>query len=316
MKNGLDIAEQYYHVHGVPMIERNFGEYRDRIAAGLVGDGSECFGFDDSLSRDHDWGPCFCLWLSKDVYEKIGPALQQEYERLPKEFAGIPARGESVWGGGRVGVFEIGAFYRQFIGRDDVPDTIDAWRKLPESNLAVCTNGRVFSDPAGEFTAVRNGLLAFYPQDVRLKKIASRCMTAAQSGQYNYLRCIRRGEYVAAQYAETAFIRDIISLVFLLNKRYRPFYKWMHRSLAELPVLGGRIHDMLHELVTVHQHVRGEDVHWRKIDLIEDIARQIIGEFRSMGLSCSESNFLLDHGPEIAERIEDPGLRNENVWVE
>jgi len=179
MKNGLDIAEQYYHAHGAPMIERNFGEYRDGIAAGLVGDGSECFGFDDSLSRDHDWGPSFCLWLSKDVYEEIGPALQREYERLPKEFAGIPARGESVWGGGRVGVFEIGAFYRQFIGRDDVPDTIDAWRKLPESNLAVCTNGRVFSDPAGEFTAVRNGLLAFYPQDVRLKKIASRCMTAA-----------------------------------------------------------------------------------------------------------------------------------------
>jgi hypothetical protein len=313
---GLDIAERYFRVHGAPMIERKFSDYTDRIAAGLVGDGSECFGFDDSLSRDHDWGPSFCLWLAKADFEKIGRALQEEYDGLPKNFAGLPVRTVSPWGAGRVGVFETGAFYRQFIGRERVPDTYSAWRMIPETNLAVCTNGRVFTDPLGEFTGVRNGLLAFYPEDVRLKKIASRCMSAAQSGQYNYLRCTRRGEYVAAQYAETKFIGDVISLVFLLNKRYKPFYKWMHRSLANLPILGSRIHDALHDLVTVHHNARGEDVYWKKIDLMEDVSRQIVDEFRSQGLSGSESIFLLDHGPEIIERIQDPELRKMNVWVE
>ena len=314
--NGLAIAEQYFQTCGVPMIEQGFSAYRDRIAAGLVGDGSECYGFDDAISRDHDWGPAFCLWLTKEDFDDIGHSLQQEYEKLPEEFAGIPARSESQWGTGRVGVFEIGAFYSQFIGREDLPGTDDQWRVLPETNLAVSTNGAVFCDPLGEFTRIRNGLLAFYPEDVRLKKIASRCMSAAQSGQYNYLRCIRRGEYVAAQYAETKFVSDVISIVFLLNKRYKPFYKWMHRSLAGLPLLGMQLHDMIHKLVTMHEHARGEAIYWRRVDLIEEISRQIINEFRTQGLSDSESTFLLDHGPQIIRRIQSPKLRNASVWVE
>jgi hypothetical protein len=54
--------------------------YRDRIAAGLVREGSECFGFDDELSRDHDRGPGFCLWLTADDYIEVGTELQRSYE--------------------------------------------------------------------------------------------------------------------------------------------------------------------------------------------------------------------------------------------
>ncbi len=33
-------------------------------------EGSERFGFDDVYSRDHDFGPGFCMWITEDVYEK------------------------------------------------------------------------------------------------------------------------------------------------------------------------------------------------------------------------------------------------------
>ena len=44
------------------------------------------------------------------------------------------------------------------------------------------------------------------------------------------------------------FIINTISMVFLLNKRYMPYYKWMHRAMYSLPVLGSEVGDLLKEL--------------------------------------------------------------------
>jgi hypothetical protein len=313
---GLELSESYFLRFGRPMIEEKFPGYRQRIAAGLVGDGSECFGFDDEISRDHDWGPAFCLWLTEEDYGKIGASLQGEVDRLPREFQGFEARRGSPWGGGRTGVFEIGRFYGRFLGVGHVPASLREWRAIPESHMAAATNGRVFTDPLGEFSAFRNQLKAFYPEDVRLKKIASRCMTMAQSGQYNYLRCIRRGEYVAAELAEAQFITDSISIVFLLNRQYMPFYKWAHRAMDGLPLIGESMYRLLLRIVTAHEVQPAETPSERKAGLMEEVCRAVIGELRRQGLSDSGSDFLLDHGPVVRDKIQDQGLRDIDVWVE
>lgn len=313
---GLELSEKYYTEVGAPMIEDKFPTYKHRIAAGLVGDGSECFGFDDELSRDHDWGPSFCVWLDKQDFQAIGRSLQSEISRLPAEFDGFKARTESAWGGGRTGVFEIGQFYKRFIGFDHVPATLLEWRAILEGNLAVATNGKVFTDPLGEFTAFRNSLKEFYPEDIRLKKIASRCMTIAQAGQYNYMRCTKRGEHVAAQWTETKFISDTISMVFLLNRQYRPFFKWMHRAMKDLVILGEPIHQLLADMVTIHEDDICQTMCERKISLIEETCRLIVSELRRQGLSNSSSDFLLDHGPIVQSKIKDPQIRGMDVWAE
>ncbi len=298
------------------MLQEKFPAYRERIAAGLVGDGSECFGYDDEISRDHDWGPAFCLWLTKEDYGAIGASLQSEVNKLPREFAGIKAREESTWGSGRTGVFEIGEFYKRFIGFDHVPETLREWQVIPEEYLAAVTNGKVFTDPFGEFTAFRDKLKAFYPDDVRVKKIASRCMTIAQAGQYNYMRCVRRGEYVAARLSEARFINDAISMIFLLNRQYKPFYKWMHRAMKQLPVLGDIIYGLFSELVAVSGYGTEKSDYARKNNIIEEICGCIIGELKRQQLSDSKSDFLLDHGPAVQTKIKDTRMRDMNVWVE
>ncbi len=312
---GLEISEQYFFEVCMPMIEEKFSVYRERIAAGLVGDGSECFGFDDEISRDHDWGPAFCVWLTKTDYETFGPALTDEINRLPREFAGIAPRKESVWGFGRTGVFETRAFYKRFIGFDHVPKDLQEWQAIPEENLAAATNGRVFRDPVGEFTAFREGLKEFYPEDVRLKKIAARCMGMAQSGQYNYTRCVRRGEYVAARFAEAQFLSDTISMIFLLNRQYKPFYKWMHRSMIQLPILGPQMHTLLSDLVSDKREEPQGAIYDIKGSLMEKACRYVIDELVRQRLSDSESDFLLDHGPVVQARIKDTRIREMNVWV-
>jgi hypothetical protein len=182
------------------------------------------------------------------------------------------------------------------------------WLYIPENSLAACTNGKVFFDPCGEFTRWREARLRFYPEDVRLKKMASRCMTIAQSGQYNFKRSVRRGEFVAARYAETKFCADVISLIFLLNKTYTPFYKWMHRALLPLPILGGMIYEKINTLVLSTDNDE-------KINIIEEICAAIIEVFKQQRLSDSSSDFLLDHGPQIQAKIKDRALRERNVWI-
>lgn len=41
---GLEISKAYYEEFGVPMIKEQFPELEPKIAVGLIGSGSECFG--------------------------------------------------------------------------------------------------------------------------------------------------------------------------------------------------------------------------------------------------------------------------------
>ena len=48
---GLKLARAYWNEYGKPLIAERYPEYQGRIATGLVGHGSECYGFDDELDR-------------------------------------------------------------------------------------------------------------------------------------------------------------------------------------------------------------------------------------------------------------------------
>ncbi|WP_266218225.1 DUF4037 domain-containing protein [Paraliomyxa miuraensis] len=305
---GLELAERFFAQVGAPMITARFPALDRRLAVGLVGHGSECYGFDDETSRDHDWGPSFCVWLTRRDHRTHGQALREAIDALPRSFAGFD-RTHSAWGSNRVGVFEIGDFYRSLIGLARPPRTLGQWRSIHEESLAMATNGRVFVDRLGSFTRFRQALLAFYPEDVRRKKIAARCMAMAQSGQYNFMRSIHRGERVAARMAESCFIGESVSMVFLLNRVYKPYYKWMHRALRNLPIAGPTSYQLLRDLVSARGHEA-------KHALMEAACQVVIAELRRQGLTDSSSDSLMDHGPEVQAGIEDPTLRAVNVWLE
>lgn len=304
---GLTLSEEYYRAFGAQMIAEKFPAYRGRIAIGLVGLGSECFGFDDAVSRDHDWGPGFCMWLEREDYEKIGASLQQAFEALPQNFMGFE-RKKSNWGDGRIGVWHTGAFYASFIGLPHAPDRLDKWLGIPEANLAACTNGRVFTDPLGAFSAIRQALESHYPEDIRIKKIAARCMGAAQAGQYNYARCLQRNAVYPAYYALMRFCEDALHLVFLLNRRYMPFYKWACKAAESLPVRGAFMARAVERLIG------GPEASRSKVDDIETICAALIETLQTQGLSDSRSDFLLDHGPRVHSLIRDEGVKRLDMW--
>lgn len=316
---GIELSSLYYATYGKNMIREKFPDYEKRIAVGLVGQGSECFMYDDILSTDHDFGPGFCMWLTDEDYAAIGEELSDMYDTLPKEFLGFK-RMETKRAGARVGVFRIGDFYENFIGSPDVPATNTQWLRIPERLLATATNGKVFRDDLGEFSRIRNALLKFYPEDVRIKKIAARAAIMAQSGQYNYSRCMKREDDVAASLALSEFVSSTMSMIYLLNKRYAPYYKWLHRGLSELPKLseaGG----MLKELVDMPSQsanwknldeitfIYGVNFKDSKVEMIEKICSMVLKELVNQGLANDGDAFLELHVDEIIEKISDMKLR-------
>lgn len=345
---GIELSERFYEEYGREMIAAQFADYEGVIAAGIAGEGSDCFGYDDAVSQDHDFEAGFCLWIPDRLEHELEFKLSRAYNRLPGEFLGVKRAEASFLGGNRRGVQLIGDFYSRFTGRPGVPESLTEWLYTPEYSLACAVNGKVFRDDLGEFSRIREELSAGYPEDVRKKKIAARAALMAQSGQYNYERCLRHGENGAAALALGEFVRNGLSMIFLLNNRYMPFYKWAFKAARALPklaqtaallesLLTGKPESLLsgepESLLTGKPEpplagvpeppLAGEPEsdagagkklgEKEKKARIEAVCGDIIAELRAQDLTDGSWDYLEPHAFEVMERIRDSGLRNIHV---
>lgn len=304
---GLEEARKFYEEAGAEMISRNFGDFENRIAVGLVGHGSECFGFDDQTSRDHDFETGFCLWLTKEDEEKIGFRLMRAYDKLVKSVNG--ERADRVVENGFQGVFVTGDFYRRYTGCDGAPKTWQDWLYTNSAYFAEATNGGVFRDDLGEFTKIRNEILHGMPEDVRIKKIGSCALKAAQSGQYNYARCLAHGEEGAAMLALCEFVTNAIELAFLLNRKHCPYYKWALRSMDGLEKFA-ELKQPLEYLLTADNDKAGQSV---KKAIVEDISLALANEINAQFDLGVEGGFLEPYAYAIQKRIKNSDIRNLHI---
>lgn len=296
---GLELAEKLYNETIRAAIAEEFPEYESRIAVGLAGPGSECFGYDDEISQDHDFAPRLCLWLTEADARAVGQRLQSRYEAWTAEFAPVTDMARD-----RSGAIAIGDFYRRFTGGPGVPADAIGWLRVPEHLLAAATNGKVFRDDLGEFSAIREQLLAGYPPDVKRKRLAARLFAMGQAGQYNLPRSIKRGDAMAARFAETEFLRAALEAVCILNNRYAPYYKWLWRAASELPVCAGAATLCAGLLETPDAE---------KTAAVERICVLVADELRREWLSAETDDFLVTQAFAVQRGIEDARLRSIDV---
>lgn len=245
---GLELARRYCDEVVLPAYRRHAPAEVEQLAFGLAGPGSECFGFDDEYSQDHDWGPRVCIWVSSSLHQKAGGRLQRIYDELDGTVAGYGPAQRLDRTAPRDGVIAIPVFLRTWLGTDSLPAGTAQWLPLPEQGLALCTNGAVFHDGPGEFTVARERLGAFYPRDIVLKKLASRCRAIGRIGQYDLWRGLQRGDPVLTTLQVATLCREIASVPYHLHGRYRPFDKWLFRGLRELSEEAKRLYSMLREI--------------------------------------------------------------------
>ncbi|MBR5619401.1 MAG: DUF4037 domain-containing protein [Clostridia bacterium] len=308
--NGLELARAFYTQYGEAKLREQYPHLADKIAVGLCGSGSECFGFDDDVSRDHAFEPGFCLFLPDEsvIDRRDAFQLERAYAKLPKAFGGLERSLVQPVGGSRHGVLRTAEFFSEKAGTADGVLTIEQWFRTPEYALAEAVNGEIFCDPYGEVTAIRQRL-SDMPRDVRLKKLAGHLLLMAQSGQYNYARCLAHGEKAAAQLAANAFVQSAMAVVFLLNGRYMPFYKWSFRAMRSLPELS-ELADTMECLLTTDNDEPMDSV---KQELIEDTASAVIDVLQARALTEAVCTDLEKHAYSVNDRIEDASVRNLHI---
>lgn len=307
---GIELSELFYREYGEPMLKERFAEYLPFIAVGLTGCGSERFGYDDCISCDHDFEAGFCVFLPDEslVDRKTEFALERAYSKLPCEFMGVKRAQISAVGGNRYGIMRISDFLLEKTGSPDGELSLKQWLFTPEQSLAEATNGKIFYDGLGVFSKIRK-TLEYMPENVRLKKLAGELLMMGQSGQYNYLRCVARGESGAAQLAVIQFVSSAMHVIFLLNKKYMPYYKWSFRALRELDKLSELSFDLEYLISSGNSEC---EVAQKQIK-IERISTEIIKMLLEQGISDFCENELEGHAYAVNSKISDAELRNMHI---
>ena len=246
--SSIEASKRFYENEIAPLIHEQFPDYEGSIAVGIAGEGSDCFGYDDLISRDHDFGTGVCLWLTDEDYQKIGKELADAYDKkaYDRPGANLTERLKE-----RRGVMTIHDFYSNILCIDC--DTngctmpYEKWNDLDHACLATAVNGEVFRDDLGAFSAFRKLLLDYYPDDIWKLRIANGLHDFSSALQVNYARCMTRKDYVAAELCRLRGLEASMELFFLLKRKYPPYYKWTYRALEELDdkkVISGLITDL------------------------------------------------------------------------
>jgi len=235
-----------------------------RLAAwGRLGLGSECLGLDDVVSHDHHWGPRVDVLVADDVLDQVLPMLLGPIlDALPSSYGGVdlaPCRAAGTLLVPR----GIGAFLCQTIGRPIPPERASEWLDIPEEDAFHVVAGEVWEDEPAVVTGIRETFGAYYPDAVWFRRLAHWCRMASGAGVYALQRAVLRGNWCYAYSAFGRAMKLTMELVFLLNRRYFPYDKWLYPLFQRLPVLAP-------EMVPLFEQATARDAEWNlRIALIE-----------------------------------------------
>ena len=194
---GLALSELFYQQGVKPIMLRFFPDIK--YACARMGRGSEVLGYDDSVSTDHDFGPCVQIFLPEDNFKTIAAEIMSVMDtHLPESFEGFSVKyangcrplnlpdSDSEMCGSWHGVelFTLRMWSRMYL-QTDLTQGLDTlqWLNYSEQFFLLITAGKVFRDDTGELTAFREKF-AWFPQPVWLYKIAAQWGKIAEERAY------------------------------------------------------------------------------------------------------------------------------------
>lgn len=303
---------RFYDEYVANLIHIKFREYEDRIAVGIAGEGSDCFGYDDLISRDHDFGTGVCLWVTDEDMDRFGYNLSIAYnelvDRVERKYYTERLRE-------RRGVMTIHDFYSNILRIDCDTDncmmTEQQWYSLDHSCLRTATNGIIFRDDLGKFSTFRELLLDYYPEKIWRVRIAEQLHDYSAALQVNYARCMTRNDTVAAEICRINGLKAAMELFFLLKREYPPYYKWTFHALKDMEDaenFAGRIQELADTKCNpeawegTRYHPERLNYKDKVISLVEEIAGEIVEMLIVCELTTKRDPYLESYVNEVLKK--------------
>ncbi|RME57922.1 MAG: DUF4037 domain-containing protein [Caldilineae bacterium] len=271
----IDVSRRFFYEIVLPILQEHFPEETEQTAFGVFGYGSEALRLDDELSRDHHWGLRIDALMPEEVFQQKRQAILETVSaQLPPSYEGYSLREGHVAGAG-LAPDSLTGFLTRTLGMDHPPATYAEWLSIPEEDIIHVINGEVWHDPLGKFSAIRAHLRQYYPEPVRLRRIAHWCRYYSGMGTYALKRAILREDWF---YATTRFsnaLRLGVQLAFLLDRQYFPYDKWLMAFFRRLPRMAGRLLPLVEEAVALST---GWERKLALLDQMSDILDQTLVE--------------------------------------
>src|SRR5215469_10442290 len=197
-------------------------------AAGRLGTGSDVLGFDDAMSRDHDWGCRLTLVVDEADSEAV-PCIAGLLERdLPGSYLGHPVRFPVTWDSSpthNVDVATVAGFATGRLGVDPTGGLpVLDWLVLTGQSVLEVIAGPVFTDRTAELAPVR-AALRWYPPDVERYVLAAGWQRLSQEMPM-VGRSAERGDELGSRLLSARLAGDLMWLAFALSRRWPPYPKW------------------------------------------------------------------------------------------
>lgn len=285
MITGLEMARSYFTEWGLPFLRQHFPAISERVAAGIWR-GSQIFGADDALSRDHGWGAMFTLVLTELDFQATAERLEQALQKnAPTEWKGIPTPSDA-----EITVTSIDRFFQHHVGFRTPPADASQWLAgfqfrfgTRETELYLIRHGHLFSDLLGEFTT-RRDLFVKYPREIQLRRINQELLNVWHYGQYNFIdRLSQRNDPVANCLALGHFTEGVMRLCLLLDDDYTPYWKWLAFEFRKHRV--AQFLDPLLKTLTTRTDIA------QQVDLINEICGFLHTLLQTHKLAASDMSF-------------------------
>lgn len=260
---GLDLCERFFFDIIKPLLDEHYPSLQ--YSACRLGPGSDVLGFDTDQSRDHDWGPKLDIFVenensvdelnsffNKNLRDKTICGYSTQFQPFIEEngqitLLNISNNQENTCHGIRI--MTVKQFFIEYLNWtiENDQSTYQDWLTFPSQHLLTINRGRIFHDSENINIKKIRSKLSYYPDDIWFYLIGC-CWLRIGQEEHLMGRAGQVGDEIGSSLIANRLIRDIMRLVFLLEKQFYPYAKWFGTAFRKFTSNGLAFEPILRQI--------------------------------------------------------------------